>query len=93
MSGTKTRKYRLSHDLQRADYIGIKSKDSRHIYVPHYDTLTIKTIMDFLNDGRKQVFNYLPDLQELDKVAREWICNVCCTVLKEDFENWVATQI
>ena len=49
--------------------------------------------MDFMNDCRKQVFNCLPDLQELDKVAREWICNVCCTVLQEDFENWVATQI
>ena len=39
------------------------------------------------------MFDCLPDLQELDKVSREWICNICCTVLKEDFENWVSKQI
>ena len=49
--------------------------------------------MEFLEDGRKQVFDYLPDLQELDKVSRGWICNVCATVLEEDFTDWVTAQV
>ena len=49
--------------------------------------------MAFLEDGREQVFDYLPDLQELDKVSREWICNVCGTVLQDEFEQWVAVQV
>ena len=61
--------------------VEIKAKEARHVYVPYYETLTIKKILAFLEDGRNQVFDYLPDLQELDKIAREWICNVCCTVL------------
>ena len=83
-------KCQLSNVSFEADYIGIKSKETRHIYVPHYEGLTIKTILAFLDDGRKKEYKCLPDLQELDKVSREWICNIFCTVLKEDFENWVA---
>ena len=50
-------------------------------------------MLAFLDDGRKHVYNYLPDLQELDKISREWICNVCYTVLKDEFAEWVKTQI
>ena len=46
-----------------------------------------------MEDGHKQVFDYLPDLQELDKVSREWICNVCGTVLQDEFEQLVAVQV
>ena len=73
--------------------IGIKSKEARHIYVPHYETLTIKKILDFLDDGNSQVFDYLPDLRELDKIAREWICNVCASVLQDEFVEWVTEQV
>ena len=60
------------------------------MYVPHYDTLTLKTIMSFLDDGHKQVYQYLPDMREIDKVSREWICNVISTVLEDEFVNWVS---
>ena len=62
-------------------------------FILMYETLTIKKILAFLEDGREQVFDYLPDLQELDKIAREWICNVCGTVLQDEFEQWVAVQV
>ena len=61
--------------------------------MPYYETLSIKKILEFLEDGHKHVFDFLPDLQELDKVSREWICNVCCTVLEHEFEEWVKIQV
>ena len=93
MSGTKTSKC-ISRSFSYGQLnIEIKSKEARHISVPYYDTLTIKTILAFLDDGREKVYDYLPDLQELDKVSREWICNVCYTVLQDEFGDWVKTQV
>ena len=93
MSGTKTSKYiSRPFSCDQLD-IEIKAKEARHISVPYYDTLTIKTILAFLDDGHKHVYDYLPDLQELDKISREWICNVCYIVLEDDFSGWVKTQI
>ena len=93
MSGTKTSKC-ISRPFSYGQLnIEIKSKEARHISVPYYDTLTIKTILAFLDDGREKVYDYLPDLQELDKVSREWICNVCYTVLQDEFGDQVNTQV
>ena len=93
MFGAKTSKYiGRPFSCDQLD-IEIKAKESRHISVPYYDTLTIKTILAFLDDGHKHVYDYLPDLQELDKISREWICNVCYTVLQDEFADWVKLQI
>ena len=35
----------------------------------------------------------MPDSQEIHKVAKEWICNVCATILKGVFSGWVRDQI
>ena len=71
MSGAKTSKYiGRPFSCDQLD-IEIKAKEARHISVPYYDTLTIKTILAFLDDGHKHVYNYLPDLQELDKISRD----------------------
>ena len=62
MSGAKTSKC-ISRSFSHGQLnIEIKSKEARHISVPYYDTLTIKTILAFLDDGREKVYNYLPDL-------------------------------
>ena len=80
-SGKKKSKFHLSYYLSEYCAAGIKSKEARHIYVPHYESLTIKKILEFLDDDHNLVFNYLPDLRELDKISREWICNICSSVL------------
>ena len=49
--------------------------------------------MSFLDDGHEQVYQYLPDMREIDKVSREWICNVISTVLEDEFVNWVSKQV
>ena len=73
--------------------IGIKAKDVRHIQVPLYEGLALKDISKFLNDGHEEVFDYMPDAQEIHKVSKSWITNVCATVLKGIFSGWVKNQI
>ena len=36
---------------------------------------------------------YIPDNQEFKKVSREWICNVCATVMGTVFTDWLKEQI
>jgi len=81
MSGKKKSKYRLPNHWPEAHNTGVQAKEARHVYVPHYDTLTLKKIFEFLDDDHEKVFEYLPDLQEIDKVARDWICNIIATIL------------
>ena len=73
--------------------VEIKAKEVRHVYVPQYNTLTIEKIFDFLEDGNLAVFDYLPDKQEVDKISREWICNVCATIMKNKFTDWISKNI
>jgi len=61
--------------------------------VPLYKGLGIKDISAFLNNAHHNVFNYLPDQQEIRKVPKEWICNVLATVLKGMFTGWVKNRI
>ena len=61
--------------------------------MPQYDGLALKHIALFLNDRYEHVWDYMPDAQEIHKVPKEWICNVCATVLKGLFTGWVKNQI
>ena len=45
-----------------------------------------------MND-HEQVFDYLPDGGEINKVSKEWLCNVCATILKGMFTGWVKNRI
>ena len=71
----------------------MKAKDVRHISVPYYESLTLNRISDFLLDGHSHVFQYMPDRQEIHKVNKEWICNICASVLKNIFTDWVKLKI
>ena len=35
----------------------------------------------------------MPDSQEIHKVSKEWICNVCATILQGIFSGWVRARI
>ena len=35
----------------------------------------------------------MPDQQEIRKVSKEWICNICVTVLGGVFSGWVRNRI
>ena len=68
-------------------FLGVKSKDVRHISVPQYEGLVLKDIAAFLNSGRQKVWDYMPDSQEIHKVSKDWICSVCATVLQGLFSG------
>jgi len=61
--------------------------------VPHYENLSLEKIKAFCSGHENDIDNYLPDKQELHKISREFICNVCATVLKNIFTDWIKEQI
>ena len=89
MCSRKKSRYRFSHILTHPYYIEILQKYVRHVHVPLYDTLSIKQVCAFLSKGHEHVFKYWPDDQEFHKVSRDWLFNVCASVLKTTFTDWV----
>jgi len=71
----------------------ILSRNVRHVSVPHYESLTLEKITAFCRTQPNDIERYLPDKGEVHKVSRDWICNVCATVLGTIFTNWVREQI
>ena len=61
--------------------------------MPHYENLSLEKIKAFCSGHENDINNYLPDEQELHKISREFICNVCATVLKNIFTDWIKEQI
>ena len=66
----------------------------RTIHIPQYDGLGVKEIRQFLDEKHPHVYEYLPEPNlELPKTPKQWLANVCQTVLKESFSNWVKDQV
>ena len=61
--------------------------------MPHYENLSLDKIKAFCSGHHNDIDNYLPDKKELFKVSREFICNVCATVLKNIFTDSIKEQI
>jgi len=39
------------------------------------------------------IHEYLPDEKEIPKVPKQWLANVCHTVLKDVFRTWVKDRV
>ena len=66
----------------------------RTIHIPQYDGLGVKEIRQFLDDKHPEMYEYLPEPSlELPKVPKQWLANMCTTVLKDSFTNWVKQQV
>ena len=66
----------------------------RTIHIPQYDGLGVKEIRQFLDEKHPEVYEYLPEPNlELPKTPKQWLCNVCSTVLKDSFTKWVKEQV
>ena len=61
--------------------------------MPLYEGLGLKDIAAYLHECHPQIFDYLLDISELKKVPKEYICNVCATILKGMFTGWVKNRI
>ena len=66
----------------------MKSRNVAKVYVPHYEGLAVKDIMNFVgvNSLAKE---YLPDGKELDKIPRSFIITVIATIIGDSFMDWV----
>ena len=50
----------------------------------------VKEIRHFLDQYHPEVYHYLPEPSiELPKVPKQWLANVCATILEEKFSKWV----
>ena len=70
----------------------IKGKDVRNVTIPQYENLTIDAIAKFVAPYNA-VGHYLPEPSEIPKLPKQWIANVCATVLQDIFTNWVAKKV
>ena len=61
--------------------------------MPQYEGLALKDISMYLSQHYPELFDYMPDPQEIHKVGKEWICNVCASVIGQPFNHWVKQQI
>ena len=70
----------------------ILGKDVRFISIPQYEGLAIKDIANFVRP-HGEVALYLTDDKEIPKLPKQWIANVCATILTGIFSAWVAQQV
>ena len=66
----------------------IRCDSVKHLYVPQYETLKCRLILDNIMT-MPEVMKYLPDLKEIPKLPKPWLCSVVYTVVGDDFKNWV----
>ena len=62
------------------------------LYVPQYEGLAIKDILEFVSD-KPQVEYYLPEDIDLPKIPKQFIIDICATVLGDQFHIWIRDQI
>ena len=79
-------------DLMSGKKKRIKGKDVHWIAIPQYESLTIQKITDFVAP-HGVVADYLPETKEINKLPKQWIANVCHTLLKRTFSDWVRAQV
>ena len=59
-------------------------------FYKRYEGLGVKDIRRFLDQNHPELYEYLPEPKlELPKVPKQWLANVCATILKEKFSAWV----
>ena len=59
-----------------------------------YEGLGVKEIRSYLDEKHPDVYQYLPEPElELPRTPKQWIANVCATLLKEEFVSWVKLKV
>ena len=70
----------------------VKAEHVQTIFVPQYEKLTLKHILDFAGqDPNLQL--YLPDAPDMPKTPKQWICDICAAVVGQPFRDWVKQQM
>ena len=70
----------------------MKCDTIKHLYVPQYETLSIKEILNTWGSNHNlQVF--MPIEKELKSLNKQFIVNVAYSVVGEPFKQWVKDMI
>ena len=70
----------------------LKSDEAKHLHVPHYKTLTIKTILEYAS-AKDEVSPYLCDDIDIPKLPRSFVCNLVFSICGDDFRLWVSQRV
>lgn len=70
----------------------IKQKDAKHLFVPHYKSLTVAKILLHCHEHHDGVFEYLPIEKEQKQLPRPWLCDLIFSVVGEPFSEWVTLK-
>ena len=70
----------------------LKSDEAKHLHVPHYKTLTIKTILEYAST-KDEVKPYLCDDIDIPKLPRSFVCNLVFSICGDDFRLWVSERV
>ena len=79
-------------DLMAGKKKRIKGKDVKWIAIPQYKALTIDKIAAYVAP-HGVVGDHLPVDKEIAKLPKQWIANVCHTLLGSKFSDWVREQV
>ena len=64
----------------------------KYIFVPQYDSLAMKHLFNFLQN-HMELAQYLPEMQEISKLPKQFVVNVAYTILGDVFKDFVSEQI
>ena len=70
-------------------FLVIKAEDAKHLHVPCYLGLTIKTILEF-GMRVESVSQYMPEDRDVPKLPRQWIINVIYSIVGDELREWVS---
>ena len=64
--------------------IAVKCNDVKVIFVPQYDNLIIKDIVNFAKDCQEMNI-YWPHDRDIPRIGRSWLCTMIHTVIGDKF--------
>ena len=65
----------------------------RHLFVPQYENLSIQHMLDFLKDFPEMHVHMPSERREVEKLPRDFVINVGCTIVNEPFLRFVKEAI
>ena len=60
--------------------------------VPQYESLSVKEIKKFIAVN-PYCSHYLPDEKEMEKLPKQWLCNILVKITGGKFKQWVQEKI
>ena len=70
----------------------LKHHEMRSCYCPQYQSLSIAHVLEFAF-SYPNVRDYFPEDRDMPRLPREWILNMCHSLLKDDFQNFIDNKV